>query len=349
MTKLRTLALSVALPLAVAGWLWLGPSAPAASAPAAVARPRVLVAPGRVEPVHDPVALAFEAQGRIAELRVDEGDPVRAGQVLARLDDRLARARVAAAEAGLAQARARYLLARRGPRTEDVAAARAEADAAAADAAHRSADAARSDKLSQTGAIATALVDADTAAAHVAAAQSAAATARYQSLAKGTRSEQIEEAAAAIQLAQADLDAATVALDQTVLRAPVDGIVLRRTAEVGALVTLTTPVPVLEVANVKDLEVRAEIDEADVSAVGVGQTAYATADAYGEQRFPVRITRVTRELGRKTVRDDDPRARVDTRVLEVIARFDGAPAAELPLGLRMSVHVEHGAAPVAAK
>jgi hypothetical protein len=54
----------------------------------------------------------------------------------------------------------------------------------------------------------------------------------------------------------------------------------------------------------------------------------------------VRITQITRELGRKTVRDDDPRARVDTRVLEVIARFDGAPTEPLPLGLRMYVHVE---------
>jgi uncharacterized membrane-anchored protein YjiN (DUF445 family) len=68
--------------------------------------------------------------------------------------------------------------------------------------------------------------------------------------------------------------------------------------------------------------------------------AYATADAFGEQRFPVRIARVTNELGRKTVRDDDPRARIDTRVLEVIARFEGVPTEALPLGLRMYVHVE---------
>jgi multidrug resistance efflux pump len=337
MTKLRTLALL--LPLAVAGWLWLGHGAPAASAPPAVARPGMLVAPGRVEPVHDPVALAFEAQGRIAEIRVDEGDPVHAGQVLARLDDRLARARVAAAEAGLAQARARHLLARRGPRAEDVAAARAEADAAAATAQHRGAEQARSDRLGQVGALATTVVDADDAAARVAAAQADAATARYRSLARGTRSEQIDEAAAAIALAQAELDAARVALDQMSLLAPSDGVILRRTGEVGALVTLTVPAPVVAMANLGELELRAEIDEADIAAVTIGRAAYATADAYGDRRFPVTIRRVTRELGRKTVRDDDPRARVDTRVLEVIARFDGAPGAALPLGLRMQVHV----------
>jgi len=341
MNKLRYLL--IAVPLAGASWLWLGHQTPAVRADTTVTRPSVLVAPGRVEPVHDAVKLAFEAQGRIAEILVDEGDTVHAGQVLARLDDRLAKARVAAADAGLAQAKARYLLARRGPRPEDVAAARAEAEAAEAAAQHRGAEQARSAQLGKVGALATTVVDADDAAARVATAQASAATARYQSLAKGTRTEQIEEASAAIMLAGAELDAAKVALDQTVLVAPTEGVILRRTAEVGALVTLMAPAPVLSMADLSQLEIRAEIDEADVAAISLGQAAYATADAYGERRFPVRLTRVTHELGRKTVRDDDPRARVDTRVLEVIARFDGAPdcapGAALPLGLRMQVHV----------
>ena len=259
MNKLRYAL--IAVPLAAAGWLWVGHQTPAVHADTTTARPAVLVAPGRVEPVRDPVRLAFEAQGRIAEILVDEGDAVRAGQVLARLDSRLAGARVAAAEAGVAQAKARYLLARRGPRTEDVAAARAEADAAAAAAAHRGAEQLRSDRLGKLGVLATTVVDADDAAARVAAAQSEAATARYRSLAAGTRSEQIAEAAAAITLAQAELDAARVALDQTVLVAPTDGVILRRTGEVGALVTLMAPAPVVSMADLSQLELRAEIDE----------------------------------------------------------------------------------------
>ncbi len=334
--KLRYLLL--AAPLAGAGWLWLGHETPPVHAEAVVARPQTLVAPGRVEPLHDPVQLAFEAQGRIAEITVDEGDAVRAGQVVARLDDRLARARLAAAVAGVAQAQARHQLARRGPRAEDVAAARAEADAAAASALHRGAEQARSEHLGKVGALATTVVDADDAAARVAHAQAQAATARYQALARGTRREQIDEAAAALQLAQAELAAAQVALDQTVLTAPSDGVILRRTGEIGALVTLMTPSPVLAMANLGTLEIRAEVDEADVAAVAVGQAAYATADAFGARKFPVKIRRITRELGRKTMRDDDPRARVDTRVLEVIAEFDGAPGVALPLGLRMHVH-----------
>ena len=333
MSKLRYVLL--ALPLAAAAFLWFGHK----TASATVERPLVLVAPGRVEPLRDPVKLAFEAQGRIAEIAVEEGDAVTANQVLARLDDRMPRARVTAAEAGLAQAKARYLFARRGPRSEDLAAARAEADAAAAAASHRGAEQVRSERLGRVGAVADAIVDADSAAARVASAQAAAATARYESLAKGTRTEQVEEAAASIALAQADLDAARVALDQTTLRAPSDGVILRRTAEVGQLVTFTTPIPVVTMADLRKLEIRAEIDEADVASISVGQAAYATADAFGDRKFPVRISRITHELGRKTVRDDDPRARVDTRVLEVIAQFDGTPTTALPSGLRMSVHV----------
>jgi HlyD family secretion protein len=331
------LAIVIVPVAAAAAWLLAGSSKHAAAAPPVLES--TLVAPARVEPLRDPVQLAFETPGRIAAIDVDEGDAVKAGQVLAHLDDRLAKARVAGATAALAQARARYDLARRGPRHEDVDAAKADADAAAADASHRRAEDDRSRRLGETGAISTTAVDADNAAAHVAEATAAAAAARYASLSKGTRVEQIAEAAAAVDAATADLDAARVALDQTLLRAPHDGVILRRLAEVGALVTTTAAVPVLSIADLAKLEVRAEIDEADVAAIALGKPAYATADAFGDQRWPLHVTRITRELGRKTVRDDDPRARVDTRVLEVIAGFDGTTPA-LPLGLRMYVHVQ---------
>jgi multidrug efflux pump subunit AcrA (membrane-fusion protein) len=110
MTKLRN-ALLVTLPLAAAGALWFGHQTPtaAASSPPPAAR-AIINAPGRVEPVRDPVALAFETSGRITAIEVDEGEAVHAGQIVARLDDRLPRARVAAAQAQLAAAEARLQL-----------------------------------------------------------------------------------------------------------------------------------------------------------------------------------------------------------------------------------------------
>nr|HEX4313075.1 HlyD family efflux transporter periplasmic adaptor subunit [Kofleriaceae bacterium] len=337
-SKLRT-ALIAAVPAAAIAYVAIAKStAPAAAADAPVIqRSSELIAPGRVEPTHDPVALAFETTGRIVDIAVDDGDAVTAGQVVARLDDRMAKARVASATAAVDAATARYAMARRGARSEDLAAARAEADAAAADAEHRSVEQARSSQLGSTGALASSAVDADVTAARVAHANADAAAARYRALANGTRVEQVQEAAAEVASAKADLDQANVALDQTVLRAPGNGVVLRRMAEVGAFVTTMSPLTVVTVADVGKLELRAELDEADVARVTVDLPAYATADAYGDRKFPLHVTRITRELGRKTVRDDDPRAKIDTRVLEVVARFD--QPAELPLGLRMTIHV----------
>jgi len=336
MTKLRCLILAVLL--AGIAWLWRACAAEPVRA-ALPSPPRVLVAPGRVETVRDPVALAFEIPGRITEILVDEGDGVRADQPVARLDDRIARAQLAGAEAALAQAQARHRLAVHGPRTEDVAAARAEADAAAVEAHHRSTELERSERLGRSGALAAASIDEAARVAQVATARSTAATSRFRALAAGTRTEQLEDAAAAVALAQAGLDAARVALEQAVLRAPSNGVILRRTAEPGTLVTVAPPVPVVEIADLDRLELRVEIDEADIAAVEVGQAAYVTAEAYADHRFPVVVSRVTRVLGRKALRDDDPRARVDTRVLEVIARFEPAPPAALPLGLRMQLHL----------
>ncbi len=358
MTKL--LVLAFALAFGTAGWLaidrtsdlsglpwverlrklWLDRAAPLVAAPRpTVVPPSEIVAPGQVEPVHDPVKLGFEAAGRIAEIVVAEGEAVRAGQVLARLDDRFAKSRVASAEANLAQARAREKLARHGARPEEIAAARAEADAAAAAARHRDTERERTKQLGNVGAVAATVVDADDEAAQVATAVSAAAMARYRALARGTRIEQIEEAAAVVALADAELAAAHVALDQTVLRAPMAGVILRRNAEVGALVTPSLAEPLLTMADLGELEIRAEVDESDLANVAVGQTAYATTEAYSGRRFAVVITRITRELGRRTVRNDDPRARVDTRVLEVITRFTAPPGVPLPLGMRMRIHI----------
>lgn len=339
----RTLALTLAGAItAAAGTAWYAaPSRAAhAAAPIASSEVRTLLAPGRVEPHRAPVELMFEQPGRIQAIFVEEGDAVQAGQVVARLDDRAFRAQLDAATARVAAARAHLDLLRRGARPEEIAAARADADAARAAAAESETQASRADKLLDAQAVAAAEVDTERARARVTAAQAAAAASRATLVARGARVEEIRAAEADLALATAQLDAAQVALDQCALRAPSDGVVLRRRAEVGDLVTAQVPVPVVSIADRDGLELRVEVDEADVGKVVVGQRGWATALAFGDRRFAGRITRVTAELGRKTALADDPRTRVDTRVLEVVLAFDGdAGAADLPLGLRMDAHL----------
>ncbi|HTJ45248.1 MAG TPA: biotin/lipoyl-binding protein, partial [Kofleriaceae bacterium] len=130
----RTLALTLAGAItAAAGTAWYAaPSRTASAAPIVLSDIRTLVAPGRVEPHRAAVELMFEQPGRIQQILVEEGDHVTRGQVLARLDDRAARARVAAAQASVDGARARLDQLKRGARPVEIAAARADAVAAKA-------------------------------------------------------------------------------------------------------------------------------------------------------------------------------------------------------------------------
>ena len=328
--------------VAIGGVAWSrssAPAAPAVTAPAAT----VLVAPGLVEAEGDRVELGFETSGRIAELTVDEGDRVAAGQVLGRLDDRIAQARMTRAEAAVAAAKARHDAAVRGARSDEIKAANAEAEAAAAQAKERGIARDRAEALlaANPGAIPLAEVDTARGLADASAAQARAAAARASLLRSGSRAEVIAEARAAHDAARAELEEARAFLAQHELRAPRAGTVIRRLHEAGEHVTTMPPTVVLVIADTSRLELRVEVDEVDVSRVAVGQAAWATALAYGDRRFPGKVTRVVGELGRKTQRLDDPRARIDTRVLEVVVALDDASA--LPLGLRMDVHLEPGA------
>jgi multidrug resistance efflux pump len=343
MTRSRKLVMLGGTLLSVAAAAWvLAPRSGGAARTVPADAPRELVAPGLVESTSDVVELGFEQPGRVVELPVAEGEHVKKGEVLARLDDRMAQARVARAEAALDAALARRDLAYRGARSSELRAADAEADAARAQAWERGAQHDRAVKLSGTNAIGSAEVDSAKGSAEAAKAQAAAAEARAELLHEGSRREQKREAVAEVAAAQADLDEARTYLSQMELRAPRDGVILRRYVEVGAEVTVTPPKVVMTLADVDNLQLRAEIDEADVGSVAVGQSGHATADAYGERRFSGKIARIMGELGRKKVVNDDPRARVDTRVLEVLFVLDEpvTPAGtKLPLGLRMDLHL----------
>lgn len=338
-TKKLAIGLFVVLSGGAALWLLLPRTPSAAEGPNAETSraPRSLVVPGVVEPASDPVSLSFEQSGRVVELLVDEGDSVLAGQLVARLDDRIARARVRQAEAHVASARARRDLSLRGARAEEIRAAEADARAMSAQARERARHASRAELLLDAGAGTSADRDGAVDAADAASAGAAAADARVALLRRGTRRETRREAQAALDAALAVLEEARVSLAQTELRAPRSGVVLRRFVEPGEHVVVVPPTVVITMADLSTLRVRAEVDEADVARVFVGQRAYATADAFGARRFPGRIVRLTAELGRKVIRADEPRARADTKVLEVLVALEGA--VPMPLGLRTDVHL----------
>ena len=148
------------------------------------------------------------------------------------------------------------------------------------------------------------------------------------------RADELARADANVALARATLSEARAVLAKTVVRAPISGVVLRRHKQSGESVALDSPAAaIVTLADTRTLRVRIDVDERDVAAVHVGQTAWVTADVYGERRFAGRVIRVGEMLGRKNVRTDDPAEKVDTKVLETLVELD--EGTRLPIGLRV--------------
>ena len=210
-------------------------------------------------------AIASKASGRLEWLGVVEGSVVKRGEVIARIENQ-------DVAASLAQARANVAVARAG-----INQAQAEVtDAAAAN--RRTQDLAAQKYLSASA------VD--------------AAQARYLKASAAEAS-----ARAALAAAQANANVAEVALAQTLIRAPFNGIVLTKNANVGDTVTpfsssLDTKGAVVTVADMDTLEVEADVSEANLQKIRVDQPCEIQLDAFPEQRFRGVVSRLVPTVDR---------------------------------------------------
>jgi membrane fusion protein YbhG len=182
------------------------------------------------------VELAFRVSGRIAQLKMDEGDVVRAGEPIAELDRVPFENDFAAAQAGVAQARAELSKTTHGYRVEEIAQASATVRQREADLLNARVTLERLQEL-----VAKSLVNrqqVDDAQARVRVAEAAQASAREQLnlVTRGSRKEDIEAQTAALAATQARLEQAKTALQDTTLLAPSGGIVAVRARELGAIV-----------------------------------------------------------------------------------------------------------------
>jgi HlyD family secretion protein len=203
----------------------------------------VIAATGTLEPVTT-VQVGTQVSGTIESLGADFNSIVRKGQVVARLDQSLYRTAVEQARANLVQAEAnvdRLLVA-----SNDAAAALTRAQALAA----------------------RQLIPATDL-------ETAQATAR-------SADAQVRSARAQVTQARAGLDQAEVNLGKTIISSPIDGIVIARSVDVGQTVAASLQAPTLfEIAaDLREMQLNASIDEADVGRVAAGQTVSFTVDAY---------------------------------------------------------------------
>jgi RND family efflux transporter MFP subunit len=150
---------------------------------------------------------------------------------------------------------------------------------------------------------------------------------------------ELDAAEAAYRSSAAALDEARAVLEYATITAPFRGTVLRKFKEVGEGVAGNgAPEPLFRIADLSRLKVTAEVPERDIAALRVGERAEVRTDAYPEDRFGATVSRVGLAIGRKTLRSDDPRERLDEKVLEV--ELSLAADARLKSGMTVDVVLE---------
>jgi len=181
----------------------------------------------------DRIELTAEAAEPITEILVAEGESVNAGQVLMRQDNARAKARLAESEAALGQAQARLDELVRGPRSEQISAARANVDGAKDELKFRRSDFARVQEIFDKKLASPELLDRAKAALDAATANDKLRRAQLQELLTGTTIEELAQADSAVKQAAARRDLLKVDLARHDIVAPVDGIVDSRLFELG--------------------------------------------------------------------------------------------------------------------
>ena len=268
-------------------------------------------ASGTVEAVVS-VDVGSQLSGRIAEVFVSFNDTVTAGQPIAQIDPEIFAARVNEAKAALKVARATAEVQKAAFERAKVAVANAQtaeklakeqsgANKARQEEVER--DFLRKIALARTGAgterdlgQARALRDAGAADLRASLDQiqmktEAIAIAEAERLMAEAN---LANAQAVVEQRQASLNQAELDLDRTVLRAPIEGIIIKRDVNPGQTVAVSLEAKTLfKIANdLREMEVHGKIDEADVGQLKVGQTAKFTVDAYPDRTFSGRIVQI---------------------------------------------------------
>lgn len=258
------------------------------------------------------VQVGTQVSGTIQKLLVDFNSPVQEGQVIAQIDPALLATKVAQARANVANALAAVQITQATAANAKAAMETAQANAESAKANIEKAKVALADarrilernkEMSRKSLIAQNDLDASQATYDGAVAQLKAAEAQQEAAAGQFRSALAQQRLAAAQelgaLAQVDqtraaLQAAELDLEHTTIRAPVNGIVVSRSVDVGQTVaaSLQAPTLFLIAQDLTQMQVDTNVSEADIGRVQVGQTATFTVDAYPNTTFPGQVRQV---------------------------------------------------------
>jgi HlyD family secretion protein len=293
---------------------------------------------GRVQPatrVRRLVPPTSMTTDRLTVLRVNEGDRVEADQLLGWFGDREVRvAAVKQAEAELVSAQAKLEQVKAGAKKGDIAAAEAQVTRARASERNAQREVDRLEKLALEKVVSPSEIDTRRSAWEITQAERQAAEHTLTSLAE-VRHVDVQVAEAGVECARAALGYARAELSLSELRAPVAGTILRIHTWPGERAGAEG---VLEIGNLDELHVVAEVYETDVTRVRCGQHARILVTGTPE---PLRgdVVQIGWEIGRKDVLSTDPVADIDARVVEVRVRVNPEDTPKLARLTHLQVQV----------
>lgn len=250
------------------------------------AEPTSVTLSGNIE-AHESV-VGFKVPGRLTELAVEEGQLVRAGDVLARLDQSDYRQQVQIDEATVGTREAELGLATAGSRPQEKKAAHQSVLDAQADYELKKHDLQRYQTLYEKDEVSAQVRD--TAAAALKRSQAALERARqnYDQVLEGVRKEQVAINQAGVRSARQALELSRIKLGYTTLQAPISGVVLVRHAELGEVLSAATPV--VTIADLDRLWMRGYLSETDLGRVKLGQAATVKTDTYPGKAYQGRVS-----------------------------------------------------------
>jgi HlyD family secretion protein len=251
----------------------------------------VLKLSGNVE-AHESL-VSFKVTGRIIALPVEEGMSVKAGDLLARLDNDDYQQQVVVDEASTRVRSRQLVLGLAGSRTQDIEAAQQTVLDTRADLEQKQKDYVRYQALFEKDEIPA--QTRDLAATSVTRARAAYDRAQlvYNELVEGTRKEELAVERANVEQANENLRMSHIRLSYTTLRAPFDGVVLVRQAELGEVVSPGTPVMTL--TDLDHLWVRVYIPEPDLGKIHLDHTVEVRTDTFPDKAYRGRIAFISSE------------------------------------------------------
>jgi len=271
-----------------------------------VAGSTVLSASGYIV-AHHKISVNSKVTGRVAWIGVEKGDKVKEGQVLVRLEDQEFRAQYQQARGVVESAKARLLQSEHGSRPEEIQQADHNLSEARATAMNDKINLDRARDLFAQGVTSKQSLD-DASAKYDAAQQRMNSLEQSFQLAKlGPRSEEVQRARGDLQQAEGQMAYAKSQLDATVIRAPVSGTILERTAEKGELVTAQFASgaeggprgSVVALADLEDIQVELDIAQDDFAKLSPRQEGIVTLDAFKDRSYKGEIAEMSPEANRQ--------------------------------------------------